>query len=133
MLEYKINSFGGQSGSPVLREDRVTSIGAHVYGGGDKNKASPIEGQFGNPYASYISVFDKHYPVATVQSNVAFVQVESMSTAPIMNTMSALSSHPNLAMAHRPTVRAQSDFGARIGSSSGAVDSEEGIFDILKK
>lgn len=93
MLEYRINSYGGlwhplqpfslnphlntsvgQSGSPVLRNDHKTAIGAHVYGGGDKNKASVILGQYGNPYWSYISVFDKQYPIATAAQGISFIQ-----------------------------------------------------------
>ena len=65
----------GQSGSIVLRNDMKTSIGAHVYGGGDKNKASPILGKYGNLYAVYVSVFDKNYPVATTKQKFDFIKV----------------------------------------------------------
>lgn len=45
----------GNSGSPVLRQDDLTSIGAHVYGG-TFNSASVI-GKYGNPYGDYIAAF----------------------------------------------------------------------------
>ncbi|KAI9652268.1 MAG: hypothetical protein M1831_007116 [Alyxoria varia] len=55
MLEYQIDTFGGNSGSPVLRQDDFVSIGAHVYGG-EVNSASVI-GKFGNPYVDYLAAF----------------------------------------------------------------------------
>ncbi|KAJ5777287.1 Peptidase S1B glutamyl endopeptidase I [Penicillium odoratum] len=66
MLEYRINSYAGQSGSPVILKGASkgvvqTSIGAHVYGGGSKNCASTI-GQLGNPYMKYLSVFTTEDP-----------------------------------------------------------------------
>lgn len=48
----------GQSGSPVLRQKDLVSIGAHVYGGSKQNSASPIMTKWGNPYKDYIAVFD---------------------------------------------------------------------------
>ncbi|KAK4444610.1 hypothetical protein QBC34DRAFT_474597 [Podospora aff. communis PSN243] len=50
MLTYRIDSAGGNSGSPVLRKDLV-SIGVHAYGGGI-NKASII-GPQGNILGNY--------------------------------------------------------------------------------
>ena len=73
MLEYQIDTFGGESlhehtylrasngrqsgnsGSPVLRQHDLISIGAHVYGG-TFNSASVI-GKYGNPYGDYIAAF----------------------------------------------------------------------------
>ena len=75
MLEYQIDTFGGEpctyllqldnntsngcrtgnSGSPVLRKHDLVSIGAHVYGG-TFNSASVI-GKYGNPYEDYIAAF----------------------------------------------------------------------------
>ncbi|KGO74342.1 Peptidase S1B, glutamyl endopeptidase I [Penicillium italicum] len=65
MLEYRINTYRGQSGSPVILQgasegSAQVSIGAHVYGSGGKNSASAI-GELGNPYEKYISVFDKEF------------------------------------------------------------------------
>ena len=50
----------GNSGSPVLREQDLVSIGAHVYGG-NLNSASVI-GKYGNPYADYIAAFGLSLP-----------------------------------------------------------------------
>ncbi|KAH0541692.1 hypothetical protein FGG08_003855 [Glutinoglossum americanum] len=41
MLEYQIDTNGGNSGSPVFRQQDMASIGVHVYGG-DVNSASVI-------------------------------------------------------------------------------------------
>ena len=78
MLEYQIDTFGGESlhehtylrasngresgnsGSPVLREHDLISIGAHVYGG-TFNSASVI-GRYGNPYGDYIAAFGLPLP-----------------------------------------------------------------------
>ncbi|KAL8705089.1 MAG: hypothetical protein Q9201_001772 [Fulgogasparrea decipioides] len=55
MLEYQIDTYGGNSGSPVLRHPKLDSIGAHVYGG-TYNSASVI-GRYGNPYDDYLMGF----------------------------------------------------------------------------
>ncbi|KAF3005596.1 hypothetical protein E8E13_000698 [Curvularia kusanoi] len=47
MLQYTIDTFGGNSGSPVLRQSDLTSIGVHVLGG-NPNSASVIQGKYGN-------------------------------------------------------------------------------------
>lgn len=60
MLEYVIDTEGGNSGAPVLRESDLVAIGAHVYGG-DKNAASVI-GRYGNPYEDYIAAVDVQLP-----------------------------------------------------------------------
>ena len=75
MLEYQIDTFGGErecfnegvklkiagnSGSPVLRESDLVSIGAHVYGG-TFNSASVI-GKYGNPYNDYLAAFNLPVP-----------------------------------------------------------------------
>ncbi|KAL8729292.1 MAG: hypothetical protein Q9181_005046 [Wetmoreana brouardii] len=56
MLEYQIDTYGGNSGSPVLRHPKMDSIGAHVYGG-TYNSASVI-GRYGNPYDDYLMGFN---------------------------------------------------------------------------
>ncbi|RAH62275.1 hypothetical protein BO85DRAFT_474778 [Aspergillus piperis CBS 112811] len=71
MLEYRIDTYKGQSGSPVLVQNRpLTSIGAHVYRGAGNNSASPIGGEYGNPYHEYISVLQRQYPVQTTKAGV---------------------------------------------------------------
>ncbi|KAH0536484.1 hypothetical protein FGG08_006637 [Glutinoglossum americanum] len=56
MLEYEIDTFGGNSGSPVFRKSDMVSIGVHVYGG-DVNSASVI-GIYGNVFEDYIAAFN---------------------------------------------------------------------------
>ena len=50
----------GNSGSPVLRQQDLVSIGAHVYGG-TFNSASVI-GMYGNPYQDYIAALNLPVP-----------------------------------------------------------------------
>ncbi|GAA89749.1 ATP synthase F1 [Aspergillus luchuensis IFO 4308] len=76
MLEYRIDTYKGQSGSPVLVQNRpLTSIGAHVYGGAGNNSASPIGGEYGNPYHEYISVLQRQYPIQTTKAGTKYVRV----------------------------------------------------------
>ncbi|KAH7136160.1 hypothetical protein B0J11DRAFT_611978 [Dendryphion nanum] len=49
MLQYTIDTFGGNSGSPVLRQGDLISIGVHVLGG-NPNSASVISGKYGNSF-----------------------------------------------------------------------------------
>ncbi|KAH0555794.1 hypothetical protein GP486_006262 [Trichoglossum hirsutum] len=56
MLEYEIDTYGGNSGSPVFRKSDMRSIGVHVYGG-DVNSASVI-GVWGNTFEVFLSAFN---------------------------------------------------------------------------
>jgi hypothetical protein len=49
MLQYTIDTFGGNSGSPVFRGSDMASIGVHVLGG-NPNSASVISGKYGNSF-----------------------------------------------------------------------------------
>ncbi|KAJ5759280.1 hypothetical protein N7520_006436 [Penicillium odoratum] len=74
MLQYRLSTFGGQCGSPVLRKTTPKmSIGAHCYGENDKNSASPIGEQEGVDYNVYISTFVTSYPTVKDVSGVTFV------------------------------------------------------------
>ncbi|KAG7134317.1 Glutamyl endopeptidase like protein [Verticillium longisporum] len=73
LLQYTIDTYGGNSGSPVLLErptdpKNVTAIGVHVYGG-SKNSASVI-GPEGNVFEQYLSALDVYNgaPDARVRS-----------------------------------------------------------------
>lgn len=71
MLTYRISTYGGQSGSPVLREGTQTSIATHVYGLGDRNQASPITDhdnflnsfKQNSPKAGQVDGIDLHKPI----------------------------------------------------------------------
>ncbi|PPJ55373.1 hypothetical protein CBER1_08698 [Cercospora berteroae] len=56
MLEYSIDTEGGQSGSPVLLENGLVAIGAHVYGG--SLNAGSVLGRYGNPIQDYIAAVE---------------------------------------------------------------------------
>ncbi|KAL9111829.1 MAG: hypothetical protein Q9187_007870, partial [Circinaria calcarea] len=49
MLQYTIDTYGGNSGSPVIRKPDMASIGVHVLGG-NPNSASVISGPYGNSF-----------------------------------------------------------------------------------
>ncbi|RAH64706.1 trypsin-like serine protease [Aspergillus aculeatinus CBS 121060] len=92
MLEYRIDTYKGQSGSPVLLENQPhISIGAHVYGDVGNNSASPISNSspstadnllLGNPYTDYISVFESSqaYPVqrSDPQTGIQYLLVDRL-------------------------------------------------------
>ncbi|KAJ5113412.1 hypothetical protein N7456_001946 [Penicillium angulare] len=82
MLQYRLSTFGGQSGSPVLRKKNPQiSIGAHCYGGEDKNSASPIGGAYGNDYNAYISTFSASYPTVKSVAGVNFVNPSAITSS----------------------------------------------------
>ena len=56
MLEYQIDTYGGNSGSPVFRQSDMVAIGAHTYGGAI-NSATVI-GDYGINLTPYIAAFD---------------------------------------------------------------------------
>ncbi|KAJ5662231.1 uncharacterized protein N7477_009847 [Penicillium maclennaniae] len=75
MLQYKLSTFGGQSGAPVIRKKTPNvSIAAHCYGGEEKNSASPI-GANGNDYDAYLKVFSSSYPTVVTVRGIGFVQL----------------------------------------------------------
>ncbi|KAL8923165.1 MAG: hypothetical protein Q9208_004728 [Pyrenodesmia sp. 3 TL-2023] len=56
MLEYQIDTYGGNSGSPVFREGETTSIGVHTYGG--LVNSATVLGEFGNLLDPYIKAIN---------------------------------------------------------------------------
>ena len=73
------NSQTGNSGSPVLREEDLVALGAHVYGG-SLNSASVI-GKYGNPYQDYIAAFS--LPVPNDSLNLIPVTGNTAISAPV--------------------------------------------------
>ncbi|KAJ4248445.1 hypothetical protein NW762_012782 [Fusarium torreyae] len=61
MVEYRISTFGGQSGAPILRKanGQLVSIGTHCYGGGgtDSNSGNSIGNAYGNDYEAFVRLF----------------------------------------------------------------------------
>ncbi|KAI1749459.1 trypsin-like serine protease [Xylaria castorea] len=124
MLKYRISTFGGQSGAPVIRKTaNQVAIGTHVYGSGDKNQASVI-GKYGNDYDSLISVFNKRLPVIGTHAGVNLVKPSS----PTSNGAP-------------PTTPVQPALKTPVFSSAGFIPVEklpkeeqaEGFFDVFKK
>ncbi|KAE8320157.1 hypothetical protein BDV41DRAFT_3623 [Aspergillus transmontanensis] len=63
MIEYRIDTFGGQSGAPILlgTEEGLIGIGTHCYGaGGDHplNSGNAIGGLYGNNYEKFRGCLD---------------------------------------------------------------------------
>ena len=69
----------GNSGSPVLRQQDLVALGAHVYGG-SFNSASVI-GKFGNPYQDYVAAFG--LPVPNDSLNLIPVTGNTAISAPV--------------------------------------------------
>ncbi|KAK4460582.1 hypothetical protein QBC42DRAFT_229290 [Cladorrhinum samala] len=74
MIKYRISTFGGQSGAPIIRKgSRDTVIGTHVYGGGDKNQGNPI-GKFGNDLDGLLKVFSGSLPTVSDYQGIKLVR-----------------------------------------------------------
>ncbi|KAL8759049.1 MAG: hypothetical protein Q9184_003738 [Pyrenodesmia sp. 2 TL-2023] len=56
MLEYQIDTYGGNSGSPVFRQGENTSIEVHTYGG--LVNSATVLGEFGNLLDPYIKAIN---------------------------------------------------------------------------
>ncbi|KAK0673566.1 hypothetical protein QBC41DRAFT_240965 [Cercophora samala] len=120
MLKYRISTFGGQSGAPVIRKgSKQAVIGTHVYGGGDKNSASVI-GPLGNDYEGMLRVFDGNLPPWGEHQGIKLVKygysISSASVSPMT----------------QPAVAAPTGYTSAPPAPAGPVDTE-GFFDDLKK
>ncbi|KAK3385884.1 hypothetical protein B0H63DRAFT_394716 [Podospora didyma] len=76
MLQYRISSFGGQSGAPVLQKTEsgeLIAVGTHVYGGGQKNQASVI-GPSGNDYEALLNALKNDLPSVGTHHGINLVQ-----------------------------------------------------------
>ncbi|KAM3433685.1 hypothetical protein MY4824_005811 [Beauveria thailandica] len=62
MIEYDMDTYGGQSGAPILFSDHngTVVIGTHCYGatGGSVSSGSPIGGEHGNNYDEFIKLVE---------------------------------------------------------------------------
>ncbi|EJP62707.1 ATP synthase F1 [Beauveria bassiana ARSEF 2860] len=61
MIEHKVDTYGGQSGAPILLSDYkgMVAIGTHCYNGsnGSFSSGNPIGGQYGNNYDEFVKRF----------------------------------------------------------------------------
>lgn len=62
MISYKISTYGGQSGAPILSRTngKLVAIGTHCYGNGwgdDSNSGNAIGGKWGNVYGAFTALF----------------------------------------------------------------------------
>ncbi|VBB81500.1 Putative protein of unknown function [Podospora comata] len=69
MLQYRISTFKGQSGAPVIRKwdaapdkGQLVVIGTHCYGGEARNSASVIGGEYGNNYNFFLAALEQLPP-----------------------------------------------------------------------
>ncbi|KAK3491188.1 uncharacterized protein B0T23DRAFT_430148 [Neurospora hispaniola] len=68
LLEYKIDTYGGNSGAPVIRSSDGVSIGVHVMGG--KINQATLIGKMGNIFAPFIQALamsEKKMPKGPLQ------------------------------------------------------------------
>ncbi|POR39426.1 Uncharacterized protein TPAR_00378, partial [Tolypocladium paradoxum] len=84
MIEYKVSTFGGQSGAAILRRDGalLTSIGTHCYGGGgvNSNSGNSIGGQYGNNYAAFINLFGLDPSAFGTPANIKYMDAVGSGT-----------------------------------------------------
>ncbi|KAJ5741062.1 hypothetical protein N7493_000934 [Penicillium malachiteum] len=133
MLQYHLSTFGGKPvwSSCSLQENPQVSIGAHCYGGSDKNSASPIGGQYGDNYDAYISALNTAYQTNTSVTpikGINFVQLKTMSTTPVAPSLpvTKVSLNPSYHDALSPDLISEEGFldafksvvgvGARVGN-----------------
>lgn len=133
MLEYQIDTFGGESfyyslrspltlrvgnsGSPVLRQSDLVSIGAHVYGG-TYNSASVI-GKYGNPYYDYIAAFS--LPLSNDALNLVPVTGNTAISAPVPSGYGGqLPSSMGISGFRADTSSAQKNYKAKVQAFSRA-------------
>ncbi|KAI1177493.1 trypsin-like serine protease [Nemania sp. FL0916] len=125
MLKYRISTFGGQCGGPVIRKNaNQVAIATHVYGSGDKNQASVI-GKYGNDYDTLLSVFTREYPVVATHEGID-----------IVNLSSAITSHSSLPMTPtQPLIRTLKPNPSSFHQTEKSFDEgqEEGFLDVFKK
>ncbi|KAL8845843.1 MAG: hypothetical protein Q9221_009019 [Calogaya cf. arnoldii] len=135
MLEYQIDTYGGNSGSPVLRHGDLVSIGTHVYGG-LFNSASVI-GKYGNPFQDYLSAFGLSIPNDGL--NLIPVTENPTINAPLPSGYSSEKSGQKgqsrssglASTLAKPTRQAVSRPRINVAGQSNGFD-EEGFIDVLK-
>ncbi|KAF7511346.1 hypothetical protein GJ744_004911 [Endocarpon pusillum] len=91
MLQYKVDTYGGNSGSPVIRQPDMASVGVHVLGG-NPNSASVISGPYGNPFDAFVTAL-KRKPKEAGEEGVATIDGKEASwlsweTVPMNETSS---------------------------------------------
>ncbi|KAI0817091.1 trypsin-like cysteine/serine peptidase domain-containing protein [Xylaria sp. FL0064] len=149
MLKYRISTFGGQSGAPVIRKNgSQIAIATHVYGSGDKNQASAI-GKYGNDYDSLIGVFSNNYPVVGSHEGISLVKptsatsngivplTPSFSKAPVINPTGSVRVEKSINGAEKLLSSKEKQSNGVESSSSSAEksidgDQAEGFIDALK-
>ncbi|RSM11261.1 hypothetical protein CEP52_003134 [Fusarium oligoseptatum] len=81
MVEYRVSTFGGQSGAPILRKARgqFTSIGTHCYGGGGQksNSGNAIGGAYGNNYDAFIGLFNIGKQAFGTAANIKWIECQA--------------------------------------------------------
>ena len=92
LLKYEIDTFGGNSGSPVIVKDNLKAIGVHVLGGSG-NSASVI-GPLGNVFQVYNDSFNAKpdpafHLAAKVPSRVKSFRVVSIPSWNVRNSNAA--------------------------------------------
>ncbi|KAF7554159.1 hypothetical protein G7Z17_g3099 [Cylindrodendrum hubeiense] len=77
MIEYKISTYLGLCGAPILDKHRNTVIGTHCYnsGGFGPNAGSPINGRFGNDYHIFVNLLNDERSIFGTSHNVRFIDI----------------------------------------------------------
>ncbi|KAK3385751.1 hypothetical protein B0H63DRAFT_187295 [Podospora didyma] len=120
MLRYRISTYGGQIGSPVLLKSftNTAAIGTHVWDRGDWNLASTIGGPHGNDYDALLKALQSER--SAVDQDIKLVKLTASSS-----TGGSGSGSDGFNASQRLP-----DFRPRAHSPD--LSSEEAFFDVLK-
>ncbi|GKT91486.1 glutamyl endopeptidase [Colletotrichum tofieldiae] len=128
MIEYKISTYGGQSGAPIIRRGDMLAIGTHCYGGGgfESNSGNSIGGLHGNVYSKYIDLFNRPLNVPKGKAAIVALDQTSKANGQVPNGQLVPSGHVI------PNSQVLNSFTPIQNKSGSAVGDAEGILDILR-
>lgn len=123
MLSYRVSTYGGQSGSPVIREGTQTGIATHVYGLGNNspNQASPI-----TDYDNFFNAFNQNLPTAGEVDGIALHKPIAATSG--VSTLGGITNAP----VPVPNGKVLLSMGSTLQNKNNASGQEESFIDILK-
>ncbi|KAI5802969.1 hypothetical protein EDC01DRAFT_786657 [Geopyxis carbonaria] len=117
MLTYEVDTYGGNSGSAVMRgPNDLVAIGVHAYGGA-VNKASVI-GPLGNVFSDYIRALAEPVGNKTTNKGVHFVTIAPLPAASTLTAQSGAITH-NAPTHHAPSRASTYTARSYAGSTGG--------------
>lgn len=131
MVEYKVSTFGGQAGAPIIRRHNdLVAIGTHCYGGGgyEANSGNAIGGKYGNVYENYISLFSHSIEAKNGRATIVDIQGSNRLNGHMPIGSTAPINFNNTGFGGAGVVR---PINGSLNSAPSVGDSE-GVFDIIR-